>query len=123
MFKKKENATKKDHLVIGKNPDLIEMTLLQFFKIMLVEKFLLKKQTNYTMNAGRLVEIQPPKTHNVAIILDGKVADVLVVNPKMADLLLANPKFEEVTDADHVHPGRTEYVEGKFVTAEPATDS
>ena len=119
MKKNKANDPKKDHLIIEKNPDLIEMTLLQFLKITLIERFIFKKQKNYTMNQGKLIEIQPPKTHKVAIVLDGKVMETLVINPKFADLLLANPTFVEVAENDHVHPGRTFYVEGKFITTEP----
>ena len=108
-----------DGVLVDRNPDLIELTLLQFLKIFLVERLILKKQVNYNMNGGKLVEIEPPKTHKVAIILDDKVMETLVINPKFADLLLANPTFVEVEDTDHVHAGRTFYVGGKFFTPEP----
>lgn len=112
----RKTRVRKDGLVVDKNPDLIELTLRQFFKIALVERFILKKQKNYNMNDGKLIEITPPKTHKVAIILDNKVMETLVINPKFADLLLANPIFVEVEETDHVHPGRTFYVEGQFLT-------
>ena len=111
---------RKDGLLVDRNPDLIELTIRQFLKIFLVERLILKKQKNYEMHDGKLVELDPPKTYSIAIILDDMVRDVLVVNPKFADLLLANPTFAEVEDGDHVHPGRTAYVGGKFFTVEPA---
>ncbi len=114
----KYRKVRADGVITDRNPDLIELTFRQFLKVFLVERLILKKQTNYNMHDGRLVEIEPPKTHKVAIVLDSKVMDTLVVNPKFADLLLANPTFVEVQEEDHVHPGRTYYVEGKFFTAE-----
>ena len=114
--KVRKARVRKDGVIVDRNPDLIELTLRQFFKIALVERFILKKQKQYNMHDGRLVEITPPKTHKVAIILDNKVMETLVINPKFADLLLANPTFVEVEENDHVHPGRTFYVEGQFLT-------
>jgi hypothetical protein len=110
---------RKDGVITDRNPDLIELTLRQFFKIFLVERLILKKQKQYNMHDGKLVELTPPKTHKVAIVLDSKVMETLVINPKFADLLLANPTFVEVDEDQHVHAGRTFYVEGKFITPDP----
>lgn len=113
----------KDHVVLGKDPDYVQLTLLQFLKISLIDRFILRKQKNYSFNGGRLVELEPPKFYDLAIVLDGDVKDILRVNPQFADLLLATPTFVEVTESDHVHPGRTRYVGGQFITEQPSESS
>lgn len=106
----------KDHVVVEKNPDYVQLTLLQFLKISLIDRFILKKQKNYSFNSGRLVELEPPKFYDLAIVLDEEVKDIIRVNPQFADLLLASPTFVDVTDGTHVHPGKSRYVDGEFVT-------
>ncbi|MFM5968480.1 MAG: hypothetical protein ACKOQ8_05545 [Micrococcales bacterium] len=110
---------KREKIVIDRNPDLIEMTLRQFFKITLINRFILKKQGRYALERGKVVEMQEPKVYNLAVVLDEHVHEVLRVNDKLADILLAQPKFVEFTSQDHVHPGRTDYVDGQFFTASP----
>lgn len=112
---------KREKIVVDKNPDLIEMTLRQFFKIMLIERVILKKQTKYKIEQGKVVELVDPKVYNLAVVLDDHVHEVLRVNERLADILLAGPTFVEFTAEDHVHPGRTDYVDGQFFTASPET--
>jgi hypothetical protein len=111
--------SKREKVVIAKDPDLIEMTLRQFFKITLLNRFILKKQGRYALERGKVVELQEPKVYNLAVVLDEHVHEVLRVNEKLADILLSQPKFVEFTKDDHVHPGRTDYVDGQFFTASP----
>lgn len=110
---------KREKIVLDRNPDLIEMTLRQFFKITLLNRFILKKQGQYALERGKVVELQEPKVYNLAVVLDEHVHEVLRVNEKLADILLSQPKFVEFTKDDHVHPGRTDYVDGQFFTASP----
>lgn len=112
-------ALKREKIVLDRNPDLIEMTLRQFFKIMIVERLILKKQQKYKVEQGKLVEMTDPKVYNLAVVLDDHVHEVLRVNERLADILLSQPKFVEFTKNDHVHPGRTDYVDGQFFTASP----
>lgn len=111
--------SKREKVVIAKDPDLIEMTLRQFFKITLLNRFILKKQGRYALERGKVVELQEPKVYHLAVVLDEHVHEVLRVNEKLADILLSQPKFVEFTKDDHVHPGRTDYVDGQFFTASP----
>ncbi len=111
-------SLKREKIVLDRNPDLIEMTLRQFFKITLIERLILKQQKKYKVEQGKVVELQDPKVYKLAVVLDDHVHEVLRVNEKLADIFLSQPKFVEFTDADHVHPGRTDYVDGQFFTAE-----
>jgi len=111
---------KREKIVLDRNPDLIEMTLRQFFKIALVERIIFKQQKKYKIEQGKVVQFEDPKVYKLAIVLEDHVHDVLRVNERLADILLSQPKFVEFTDSDHVHPGRTDYVDGQFFTAESA---
>lgn len=110
---------KREKIVLDRNPDLIEMTLRQFFKITLIDRFILKKQQKYKVEHGKVVELVEPKVYHLAVVLDEHVHEVLRVNEHLADILLSQPKFVEFTKDDHVHPGRTDYVDGQFFTASP----
>jgi len=119
----RKNNKKENHVILSKEPDLVQLTLMQLLKITLFERMILKKQKQYKMEQGKIVEINPPTYHDIAIVLDENVYDVMRVNPQFADVLLSNPTFVEVTEDNHVHPGRTKYVGGQFITEEPSSSA
>jgi hypothetical protein len=57
-----------------------------------------------------------PERKHVVLLVDNKVADVMIVQPKFAGILLSQPTFIEVTPETHqsIKLG-SEYIENKFV--------
>lgn len=100
-----------------KNPDFIQLTTLQVIKKLLIDKFWKRKDLYLNEEPQGIV------VHNIAVILDGKVYEVLRAQDKLADMFLAQPQFVMFDPAvDQVHVG-VEYVEGKFVHTEESTTS
>jgi hypothetical protein len=60
-----------------------------------------------------------PKVHHLALVVEGELMDVMVVQPKFASVLLSQPTFIEVSPETHgsLVLG-SKYVDGKFVAPE-----
>jgi hypothetical protein len=58
--------------------------------------------------------------NHIAVILDGKVQDVIRAQNKIAALFLSSPKFVEFDpNTTMVKAGETKYVKGQFVNEAP----
>lgn len=116
MRKKKTGPSGAD-LVIEKKPDLYQLSWKQMLQIVFVERLILKKQKTYEMADGKLIEPPEIVVHHLALVLDGKVVEILRAQDRLADIFLAQPEFVKFDTTDHVHVG-TEYIDGQFI--EPA---
>lgn len=119
MLKKKVSSVPGAEITTVKNPDFIKLTTLQLIKKLLIEKWLLRRNDQYSLVNGSLELVEPPsiKVYHLAVVLDDKVVEVMRAQEKLADILTANPQFI-IYDAvnEHIHPGKTEVINGKFET-------
>ena len=101
-----------------KQVDFIQLTTLQILKKLVIDKFW-KRRDLYINDAPEGIEV-----HHLAVILDGKVYEVIRAQDKLADMFLAQPEFVLFDPAvDAVHVG-VNYVDGKFSHPEqPASDT
>jgi hypothetical protein len=97
-----------------KKADYIQLTTLQILKKLVIDKFW--KQQELYIN-------EPPKdidVHHIAVILDGKVYEILRAQDKLADMFLAQPTFVKFEPEDGVHIGLL-YADGEFKHEETAS--
>lgn len=93
------------------------ITTWELFRRYLISKLPTQKQSAIDYNASILNSA--PKNvqiNHIAVILDGKVEEVVRAQNRLAALLLANPKFVAF-DPQDVYPriGITEYKDDEFV--------
>lgn len=108
-----------------KNPDFIKLSTLQLIKILLVEKFLMRKSDTYHFehrNHGKLVlDVPPPpptdnEVYHLAIVADGEVKDILRTHERLAAILTGNVEFVAFDpEVDHVHV-HSIYEDGEFIS-------
>lgn len=93
------------------------MTTWELFRRYLASKIPQPKQSVSDYNAS-LINFAPPELqiNYIALVIDGKVEDVIRAQNKLAAMLLSNPTFVEF-DPQEVYPviGQTEYVDGKLI--------
>ena len=97
--------------------DFIKLSTLQIIKGLIVDKFW-KRQDLVLNETPENITV-----HHLAVILDGKVYEVIRAQDKLADMFLAQPEFvlfDPATEAVHVG---VDYVDGKFVHAEQSSTS
>lgn len=107
-----------------KDPDFIQLSTLQLIKILLVDKFLRRKQDNYTFDHGshgRLIIEQPDpapnddKVYHLAIVVDEEVKDIMRTHERLARILTSDVQFVAFDpEVDHVHV-HTIYRDGDFI--------
>lgn len=96
-----------------KDPDFIQLSTLQLLKILIVEKFLMRKQDTYSFDhgdRGSLMVDPPPapptedKIYHLALVVDNEVKDIMRTQERLASLLTSNPTFVAFDpETDHVH--------------------
>jgi hypothetical protein len=91
------------------------LTLREILAEYLQSKLPSKKQSAEDPNAPMMPAGQ---VNHIAIVLDGKVEDVIRAQNRMTALLLSQPEFVDF-DPKLIYPilGVTEYVDGEFVNA------
>jgi hypothetical protein len=126
MFFKKDNDLKKPETdgarpIKKRDPDFIKISTLQLLKIILIDKFLLKKPDTYSLehgDRGRLVaDIPPVKSpiNYIAIVLDEEVQEVLRAENRLAALFLSGPDFIEF-DPNGTYPKiGWKFINGEFI--------
>ena len=98
------------------------MSTLELVREFLLSKIPVKKNKNPYNQSSPIVPPPPPENINInhiAIILDGRVEEVIRCENRLAALLLSNPKFVEF-DPDEilVKIGQTRYEDEKLKNIE-----
>lgn len=108
-----------------RDPDFVKLSTLQLLKILLVEKFLMRRSDTYHFehrNHGKLVlDVPPPpptddKVYHLAIVSDGEVKDIIRTHERLAAILTGNVEFVAFDpEVDHVHV-HSIYKDGEFIS-------
>lgn len=114
----KDRKPKGAQIETERNVDFIKLSTLQILKKLVIDKFWKRRELYLNEEPEDIV------VHHLAVVLDGKVYEVIRAQDKLADMFLAQPEFVLFDPAvDAVHVG-VDYVDGKFVHPEqPATDT
>lgn len=118
---KKQNVKKvSDKKVVVQVPEFVQKLstydlIKQFFSDFLKTKVSPKKSV--VRDDGFFSDPKTwPERRHIALLVDNRVADVMIVQPKFAGILLSQPKFVEITPEEHkLVKLDAEYVDGKFV--------
>ena len=108
MARKKPAGAK---IYTEKKADYIQLTTLQILKKLVIDKFW-KREELYINEPPKDIEI-----HHIAVILDGKVYEILRTQDKLGDMFLAQPTFVKFNPEDGVHIGLL-YKNGEFIHEE-----
>lgn len=108
MTRKKPSGAK---IYTEKKADYIQLTTLQILKQLVIDKFWKRRDLYLNETPTDIV------VHNVAVILDGKVYEVLRAQDKLADMFLAQPTFALIEPGASIHVG-VRYEDGKFIHEE-----
>lgn len=73
-----------------------------------------KKTVDSNHHGHENIEPEDIKINTIAVVLDGKVWEVLRAQDRLAELFLAQPTFVLVEDDRHIHIG-SDYIEGEFL--------
>jgi hypothetical protein len=95
------------------------ITTWELFRRYLASKLPVPKESVVDYNANLLNSAPANLQINyIAIVIDGKVEEVMRAQNKMAAMLLSSPTFVEF-DPNEIYPiiGQTEYVNGKLVNS------
>jgi len=97
------------------------ITTWELFRRYLMSKIPRPKESVADYNAN-LLNAAPAnlQINHIAIVIDGKVEEVMRAQNRLAAILLSNPTFVEF-DPKEVYPiiGETRYVDGKLTNAKP----
>jgi hypothetical protein len=96
-----------------------KVTTMDLINMYIASKLPQKKEKAENPNISLLSPNPEEQINHIAVILDGKVEDVIRAQNRMAALFLSEPVFVEF-DPREVYPkiGITEYVDGVFVNTE-----
>jgi hypothetical protein len=108
----------------GESQNYKELRLSEIIKQFLLSKIKHPAQKqSYTLNPQQKPPPPPPdgiKINHIAIILDGRVEEVIRCENRLAALLLSEPVFIEFNpEIAKVLIGKTEYENGEFKNKEP----
>jgi hypothetical protein len=101
-----------------------KVTTMDLINMYIASKLPQKKEKAENPNISLLSPNPEEQINHIAVILDGKVEDVIRAQNRMAALFLSEPVFVEF-DPREVYPkiGITEYIDGVFVNTEEISDS
>jgi hypothetical protein len=100
-----------------------KVTTMGLIRMYIASKLPQKKEKAENPNISLLAPNPEEQINHIAVILDGKVEDVIRAQNRMAALFLSEPVFVEF-DPREVYPkiGITEYIDGVFVNTEEIAD-
>ena len=97
-----------------------EMTTAQLFRRYLLSKIPKVKEAAINKEVSLINALPQNKVNHIAVILDGKVEEVIRAQNRLAALLLSDPEFVEFNPAEvAIRTGVTDYTDGKFITPLP----
>lgn len=131
LFKKDDSGLKKPQKVdvsVKLDRSIVQLTTWQMLQIFFINKLILGKngaeeyakiiqENREKKHSHHTTEEHEPKdvpVYNIALILDGKVVEVLRAEERLADILLAKPDFVLFNSAETMVKIDGEYREGRF---------
>lgn len=105
--------------IAKKNLHVHKVSTLDLIKRYLESKLPKAKESAVDPNIAPRPNSNGGKINHIAVILDGRVEEVLRAQNRLTALLLSEPQFVEF-DPSEVYPqvGFSEYRDGKFINAE-----
>lgn len=120
MAKDKRLKNRPERKLVIKVPSVVQrLSILDLIKITILNKFA-KSEIKKQSPEGNGSTMPDPSTWDeisyIAIVVDGKVADVMRAQPRMASILLSQPLFVEFDPENGTRPMvNDEYKDGKFI--------
>jgi uncharacterized protein YacL len=130
LFKKDKDGLKKPQkldMSVKIDSNVVELTTWQMLQVFFIKKLILGKsgaeeyfklvEENKEKKKHNHHEPEDQKTipvYNIAVILDGKVVEVIRAQEKLADIFLAKPDYVLFNSAETLVKIDGEYREGKF---------
>lgn len=97
-----------------------ELTTQQLIRRYLISKLPKLKESAIRQEASLIDSLPQNKVNHIAVVLDGRVEEVIRAQNRLAALLLSEPAFVEFDPTkERIAVGLTEYKEGEFITPEP----
>lgn len=94
------------------------LDLLKRYLNLKIEKMQPKKKSGIDQNISPLDKMPHADISHIAIVLDGKVQDIMRAQNKMAAMLLSEPEFVLFDPAEVKIAIGFDYIDGKFVENE-----
>lgn len=118
MINKIRKAIKRRQIA-KKNLHVHKLSTLDLIKQYIQSKLPRPKESAINPNASMMPNSSAGKINHIAIVLDGRVEEILRAQNRLTALLLSEPQFIEF-DPQEVYPqvGFSEYRDGKFINAE-----